>query len=684
MDEARTDRRRLSALVASLLIVALGVVWVLELGDESADAIRHGLHHVTGVRVVELAALIVVVGLACTIAGQLGLRAPVPEAVRRLRLPAVPSLVVLTAIVALAAVFRTVYGYATTMPIVLGDELIYTDLAKSIALHGEPLLRGDLAFGYSILQPAVMSPAYAVASNGATALEAIKIVNAIAVAATAIPAYLLARRIVSARWSLTVAALTVAAPWTAYAAFPMTEAISYLAFTSLALALAVTLERPTTRRQIVLLVLLAAAVAARSQALVLAASVVAAVVVDGLLGHRLRDRVRELRVTLGAILAVVLVGAVVGAAGVPIPTGSYSVLYRSLTSVFAIAKWAIWSAGAFELALGGVALAAFPIALARLLRRNAMPAERAFGVTAITFAAGVLASVALLSASPYGLRILHERSLFYVTPLVLTAFAHWLASGLQRPRTMTAVVAATALALPLTVPHRLLLTTTNDFDVPSSSFYRALHDHLSGVPLLLLVAGLTVAAVGTLVLARRPALPVISVVVAFLAVTATTDYATFQIHPRRRARLPGSTGRCRRAPRPRSSTSGSRCRVSPVPRLQNPSSRTSSSGQSSSTRGPIGSTDVYAPVNRDGLASPELTFGSGGSLLLNGRPVVAPYVVIDSRQPVAGTAIARFDLSKLGSSFQSGASLTLWRALEPLRLPAPPNPLPPRADGRGC
>ena len=319
----------------------------------------------------ELVALLVVIGLAGTISAQLGVRVPFAGAVRRLRAPGVPSLVTLTAIVAVAAAFRTFYGYATTIPAVLGDELIYTGLAKSIALHGEPLLRGDLALGYSILQPAVMSPAYALASGGATALEAIKVVNSIAMAATAVPAYLLARRILSARWSLGVAALTVAAPWTAYAAFPMTESVSYLAFTALALALAMTLEQPSTRRQLVLLTSLAVAVAARPQALVLAVSVVAAVVLDGLLARRLGERVRELRVTLGAIGAAVVVGAGLSAAGVPIPTGSYSVLYRSLTSVLDIVKWAIWSAGAFELALGGVALAAVPGC-----RRPAAPARR--------------------------------------------------------------------------------------------------------------------------------------------------------------------------------------------------------------------------------------------------------------------------------------------------------------------
>jgi hypothetical protein len=58
--------------------------------------------------------------------------------------------------------------------------------------------------------------------------------------------------------------------------------------------------------------------------------------------------------------------------------------------------------------------------------------------------------------------------------------------------------------------------------------------------------------------------------------------------------------------------------------------------------------------------------------------------VIDSRQPIVGTRIARFDLPKIHSQYQNGASLTLWRVHPPLRFYPLPQPLAPRGDGHAC
>ena len=76
--------------------------------------------------------------------------------------------------------------------------------------------------------------------------------------------------------------------------------------------------------------------------------------------------------------------------------------------------------------------------------------------------------------------------------------------------------------------------------------------------------------------------------------------------------------------------------------------------------------------------------GTGGLILDHGRPFQPGYVVIDSRQRIVGTRLARFDLSSLHTSLQNGASLTLWRVDPPVRIYPRPQPLPPRADGRNC
>ena len=71
--------------------------------------------------------------------------------------------------------------------------------------------------------------------------------------------------------------------------------------------------------------------------------------------------------------------------------------------------------------------------------------------------AGILATVAVLSASPYGLGRVHERNLFYVAPLVLICFFAWLEAGLPRPPDTRAIVAVALVLLPLAIPAAALL-----------------------------------------------------------------------------------------------------------------------------------------------------------------------------------------------------------------------------------
>jgi hypothetical protein len=64
----------------------------------------------------------------------------------------------------------------------------------------------------------------------------------------------------------------------------------------------------------------------------------------------------------------------------------------------------------------------------------------------------MLATVATLSASKYGLERVHERNLFYVVPLVLISFFAWLDVGLPRPPAVTTAIAVVLVLLPLTIP----------------------------------------------------------------------------------------------------------------------------------------------------------------------------------------------------------------------------------------
>jgi hypothetical protein len=627
-----------------------------------AGVLRQAFEAFDAVVVLEVAAALVVVGVASSLYHR-----PFPVAVR---LPRVPTAVVLAVIVAVAALFRIVLGAAHQLPIVFGDELIYEGLAKGWALHGEPALRGTTQVGYSTLYPLFAAPAFGLAADGAGALAAIKAMNAIAMASTAVPAYFLARRAVPRDWALGVAALSVFVPWTAYAALTLTESLFYPVFVAYAAVLAWTLDRPTWRRQALALGLLAVLVGVRTQGL--------AVVPGTVLAMLLHGGVRRFVPTFAVLAAGAAAGLAAKAAGVALPTGTYDPVFDSLSRVGGMLKWALWSVGSFELALGVVAVAAFPLAVRAMWRT----AARSTALVALALSLSLLASVALLSASPYGLHRLHERSLFYVTPLLLTCFAYWLWSGLERPRWLALGCALGAVALAALVPGDLVFESFH-VDLPSSLFFRDLDRQISGVDFRIWAVALTAVGAGTLLLAKRPLFPLAAVVLAFAAVTAQVDYGDA---------LTGDQARAlswvdRALPADTSATLvhlGLAYSTEPCASAAWWEEQHLVVWTEYFNKRVDGVGHLYQPNQFDGVPSDELTVGEGGLVLHGGQPFEPDYVVVDSRQRVTGTPVARFDLDSIRSEFRNGASLTLWEVDPPLRLYDRPEPFPPRGDGGAC
>ena len=91
------------------------------------------------------------------------------------------------------------------------------------------------------------------------AYEWFKAANALFFALTAVPVYLLARRLVSAWWGVLAAGLAVAIPSSISVATVMTESPSYLASAWALYAIVLALERPTVVRQLALLAAVAVA-----------------------------------------------------------------------------------------------------------------------------------------------------------------------------------------------------------------------------------------------------------------------------------------------------------------------------------------------------------------------------------------------------------------------------------------
>ena len=199
-----------------------------------------------------------------------------------------------------------------------------------------------------------------------------------------------------------------------------------------------------------------------------------------------------LLVALGAGAALMLLAL---AAGASTPgAGVGEVVIESLLDPVGLMKWSLWNLAVYELALGVVALVLFPLALHRLLLS---PDERArsTGVALLASALAVLVSVAAVSASSEGLDILHERYLFYLTPLVLVGLAYWLQTDLVVPRRVAWIAAIGAVALAASLPS-VQIARANNVDSPAAAWVGTLHQSMTDVPTKVLVVGL--AALGAL------------------------------------------------------------------------------------------------------------------------------------------------------------------------------------------
>ena len=297
----------------------------------------------------------------------------------------------------------------------------------------------------------------------------------------------------------------------------------------------------------------------------------------------------------------------------------------------------------------------------------------------------MLVSVVALSASPYGLGFLHERSLFFLAPLVLACLAHWLGHGLPRRRAVAVLSAVAVVAAIAALPERFV-ERSNVFDYPALRPVAVLLEHHPSIPPHVWLVGAALLAAAIFLAARSPVAPIACVVVAFVALAGTVSWpdAVSTAEARRLAwvdeALPGSA-RALLVHVDLPPVEGASCGRRPWFEQQALGVWT----EFFNTRIDRVA-HVYGQNEAAGIPSPELVVAPGGGVLLtdDGRSLAPRYVVLDSRQPIAGTRLRRFDLDPAVTPYRDGASLSLWRAEAPLRLAPRPSPLPPRADGRPC
>ena len=362
----------------------------------------------------------------------------------RARAAAVPTWAWPAAVVVVSIALRLLLARRMVAPWIMVDELIYSELAKSLAAHGTYAIRGVPAHGFGFLYPLLIAPSFRIESVP-TAYGVAKAINCVVMSLAAIPAYALARRVVRPSLALVVAVLTVAIPSMVYTGTLMTENAFYPLFLTCALALVWALERPTPLRLVVLAVLSLLAFLTRAQALALAPAIVTAPLLLG------RSRLREFRLLYGAVaaLAVIVLGGEAARGRSPLDVlGAYRVTSSTHYSVASVLRWLVYHVGELDLYVGVIPFAALLFLLTTRERRS--PLLAAF----VAMTVWLLVEVAAF-ASTQSQRI-EERNMFFVAPFFFIALVWWIERGLPRPRAagVCAVIAAAGVGV---VPYSGLI-----------------------------------------------------------------------------------------------------------------------------------------------------------------------------------------------------------------------------------
>lgn len=376
----------------------------------------------------------------------------------------VPVGVALGAIVVGAAAVHAALAFRSPSPWIVPDEVIYSELAKSLGEGGLPSVRGEVTFAWGLGYPALLAPIWAMIDDVGTAYAVAKAWNAVILAATAVPAYFLARRFVVESWALVVAALSVSVPPMLYAGTLMTEVALYPACILALLAITTALERPSIRSQAAAFGAIGLACTIKTVAVVLLAAYAVAIVIYAWLGSRSPDRrdscLRSYAPTW-TILGVIVLVAGVAAAASRRPQdwlGGYATVVDHMRPAD-VPKWFLLHLAELDLSVAIVPFAATLIVVAHGARRDADRRERLFVALFIPVIGVWLLAVASFASIPFlevlqypeNTQRLQGRSTFMLAPLLFIGLAMWLRDRRGR-MAVVACLTAVAAVLPSAIP----------------------------------------------------------------------------------------------------------------------------------------------------------------------------------------------------------------------------------------
>ena len=425
-----------------------------------------------------------------------------PELARRLA--RIPDWAWLTAIVVVSTLVRAWLARGMPAPFVFVDELIYWELARSLADTGSYAVRGVPTSGYSLLYPALLAPVTWLTDVLPSAYGLAKALNALVMSLAAVPAWLLARR-VGGRWlALLAAVLAVALPSLAYTATIVTENLFYPVALVVAWALVRVLEMPSWRRVALLAVALGAALATRSQALGFVAAVVLAPFVLALVA---RDRrlLRPFAPLLGAVAALaglVVVGQLARGRSLSDLLGAYSVVGEGGYDVGDVLRFWLWHVEELTLYVAVIPVIVLVVLVAI---GPQLPARLREHVAATLALVATSTLVVGAFASRFASDRVQDRYLFFLAPLVLVAVLGWVSIGAPRPRVPLVVGTLVAVGLVVAFPYTRFIGEPAKSDSFGLIPLWTANAHLLGgsYRVTVLVAALALAALAAFVPARR-------------------------------------------------------------------------------------------------------------------------------------------------------------------------------------
>ncbi len=327
------------------------------------------------------------------------------------RVTAVPAWLWLSGLVAISFVLRVSVSLSHVAPRIFPDEYIYASLGRSLA-DGTLTIRGEPAGFPALLEPLLAAPLWLLAGDDVElGYRLTQSLHALAVSLIVIPVYLLGRRLgLSAALALGCAAVSLALPALAFAAFVMADPVGLPLALGAVAAGTMALDRPTRLNQVTFVALAGLATLARVQYVVLPVAFLAASLVVS--RGSVRSAVREQRLALG-LLALPAVAVL--AAGPARVLGYYrGVLDLGLDPV-TIARWLANDAMLLAYAAGWVLVPAALVGLALGLARPRTRAEHAFAALTVAIATLLLIEAAVYASN--GSERFQERYLMALLPL---------------------------------------------------------------------------------------------------------------------------------------------------------------------------------------------------------------------------------------------------------------------------